>query len=97
MGSSRSQTASRMGWREICGSEQYRGRWVALDNVRYDPMTSQPLEADVVDADEDLADLCARMRSADRTACAILHCDEVEAYRPVVARRTPSHPRAAQH
>jgi len=94
---SRSQTASRMEWRVICGSEEYRGRWVALDNVRYDPITSQPLEADVVDADEDLADLCARMRSADRTACAILHCDEEETYRPVAVRRVASHPRAAQH
>ena len=50
-----------MMWSEICQSEQYRGRWVALDNVRYDPMTSQPLEAEIVDADEDLGDLCARM------------------------------------
>jgi len=46
-----------MGWREICRADEYRGRWVALDNVRYDPMTSRPLEAEVVDADEDLADL----------------------------------------
>ncbi|MFT3767809.1 MAG: hypothetical protein QM820_20325 [Minicystis sp.] len=84
-----------MGWREICRSDEYRGRWVALDNVRYDPMTSRPLEADVVDADEDLADLCARMRAADRTACAILHCDEDEVYRPVMARSSSSHPRAA--
>lgn len=86
-----------MEWRVICGSEEYRGRWVALDNVRYDPSTSQPLEAEVVDADEDLADLCARMRSADRTACAILHCEEQATYRPVAARRLPSLPRAAQH
>jgi hypothetical protein len=63
-------------WSEICHSEHYRGRWVALDNVRYDPMTSQPLEAEVVDADEDLGDLCARMRAADRTSCAILHAED---------------------
>jgi hypothetical protein len=84
-----------MGWRDICHSDEYRGRWVALDNVRYDPMTSRPLEADVVDADEDLADLCARMRAADRTACAILHCDEDEVYRPVMTPRPSPHPRAA--
>ena len=38
-----------MKWPEICGSVEYRGRWIALDNVSYDPATSQPLEADVVD------------------------------------------------
>ncbi len=86
-----------MGWREICRSDEYRGRWVALDNVRYDPMSSLPLEADVVDADEDLADLCARMRASDRTSCAILHCDEEEIYRPVISPRPSQHPRAAQH
>lgn len=92
---SRSRLKSRMGWREICHSDEYRGLWVALDNVRYDPVTSRPLEADVVDADEDLADLCSRMRAADRTACAILHCDEDEAFHPVMACRPPSHPRTA--
>jgi hypothetical protein len=51
----------------------------------------------VVDADEDLADLCARMRAADRTACAILHCDEEEVFRPVMPRRPSPHPRAAHH
>ncbi len=65
-----------MGWLDLCRSDAFRGRWVALDNVRYDPVTSQPIEGEVVDADEDLADLCARMRSTDRTACAILHCDD---------------------
>ncbi len=97
---SKSRKASRMGWQEICRSNQYRGRWVALDNVRYDPSTSLPLEADVVDVDEDLGDLCARMRSADRTACAILHCDEHGPFRPVLPRQPPAaaaHSRAAHH
>ena len=70
---------------------------MALANVRYDPMTSLPLEAEVVDADDDLADLCARMRAADRTACAILHCDEDELYAPSIPRRPTPAPRAAQH
>lgn len=94
---SKSQTKSRMGWREICHHELYRGRWVALDNVRYDPMTSLPLEAEVVDADEDLADLCARMRAADRTACAILHCDDDDGYRaPMPVRPWTSSSRSAR-
>ena len=86
-----------MAWRELCQSDEYRGRWVALDNVRYDPVTQQPIEGEVVDADEDLADLCARMRSTDRTACAILHCEDDEGYQPLVLHRPMQHSRAAQH
>ena len=85
-----------MMWPEICGSEQYRGRWVALDNVRYDPITSQPLEAEVVDADEDLADLCGRMRASSRTSCAIVHCEE-SVFAPATLRRSATSHRAAQH
>ena len=92
---SKSRTNARMAWWELCQLDEYRGRWVALDNVRYDPVTSQPMEGEVVDADEDLADLCARMRSTDRTACAILHCDEDD-YRPAPPRPASHHPRAAQ-
>ena len=33
-------------------------------------------EGDVVDADEDLAELCRRMREADKTHCAILFCED---------------------
>ncbi len=91
MGSTRLKNA-RVAWRELCRSDEYRGCWVALDNVRYDPATAQPVEGEVVDADEDLADLCARMRSTDRTACAILHCEDDETYRAVVPRYPSQHP-----
>jgi hypothetical protein len=87
---SKSRTNARMAWWDLCRLDEYRGRWVALDNVRYDPDTSQPIEGDIVDADEDLADLCSRMRSTDRTACAILHCD-AEPPRPLPTRRPPQH------
>jgi hypothetical protein len=94
---SRIRTVTHMTWPQMVRSELLRGRWVALDNVRYDPATSQPVEADVVDADEDLADLCSRMREADRTSCAILFCDSDSLPEPTSFR--PSHvpPRAAQH
>jgi hypothetical protein len=85
-----------MTWPDISRSDDYRGRWVALDNVRYDQLTSQPIEADVVDADEDLAELCHRMRAADHTSCAILFCDE-EPYVAASVRRPAPMPRAAQH
>jgi hypothetical protein len=74
---SSAQRATRMraSWQDICRSE-YRGRWVALDNVRYCPSTSKPIEAEVVDADDDLASLCQRMRESDRHACCVLLCDD---------------------
>lgn len=49
---------------------------MALDNCRFDKATLQPIEGDVVDADEDLSELCARMREKGRTSCSILFCDE---------------------
>jgi hypothetical protein len=48
--------------------------WVALDNCRYDQVTREPVEGDVVDSDQDLAGLCRRMRETGRTACSILFC-----------------------
>jgi hypothetical protein len=56
--------------------EEFNGMWVALDGCRYDPNTRQPVEGDVVDADEDLAELCARMRETGRSSCTILLCDD---------------------
>lgn len=67
---------SRLTWPQICGSDEYRGRWVALDGCRYDPRTAQPTEGTVVDADEDLVALCSRMQASDSKYCAILFCDE---------------------
>lgn len=67
---------TRMTWPELCRSEQFRGLWVALDNCRYDQATRQPIEGDLVDSDEELSELCARMRQAGRGSCAILFCDD---------------------
>jgi hypothetical protein len=53
-----------------------RGRWVALDDCRYDTRTAQVIEGCVVDSDEDLVELCTRMRRADLQHCAILFCSE---------------------
>ncbi len=74
-----------MTWPELCRSGQFKGLWVALDSCRYDPTTRQPIEGDVVDADPELAELCARMREAGRSSCAILYCEDdvlVESRRP---------------
>jgi hypothetical protein len=62
----------------MCRSDRYRGQWVALNAPRYHPATGEPVEGELVDADEDLAVLCARLRAADRSACAILFCETDE-------------------
>ena len=67
---------SRMSWPEIRQSDEYRGRWVALDNCRYDARTAQPVEGTIIDADEDLVELCTRIRQSENKHCAILFCDE---------------------
>jgi hypothetical protein len=72
-------------WIELCRSAKFSGMWVALDNCRFNPDTRQPMEGDVVDADEELALLCGRMRESGRSNCAILFCDDdvlVEERRP---------------
>jgi hypothetical protein len=53
-----------------------RGRWVALDDCRYDTRTSQVIEGSIVDSDVDLVELCTRMRQADLQHCAIVFCSE---------------------
>jgi hypothetical protein len=65
-----------MTWPEIRTSDEYRGLWVALDNCTYDAKTAQPLEGSVVDSDEDLVELCTRIKSGDKHHCAILFCDD---------------------
>jgi hypothetical protein len=64
----------RMTWPEICESDELQGLWVALDHCRYDESTMEPIEGEVVDADEDLSSLCSRMREAGRGSCAIRLC-----------------------
>ena len=80
---------SRLTWAEIRQSDEFKGRWVALDNCTYDPRTAQPLEGSLVDADEDLVELCKRMQRDENRHCAILFCDEAEAEPPSVPTPTP--------
>lgn len=73
-----SQSSGRMTWSEICSRAEFRGRWIALDGVRYDEATARPAEGTVVDSDDDLAELCSRIRRDNRRCCAILFCDDNE-------------------
>lgn len=83
----------RLTWTAICEQEQLRGHWIALDHCRYDQATLEPIEGELVDADTDLAALCARMRSSDRGHCAVRFCQGVEA--PESRRRTRGSDRPA--
>jgi len=87
---------SRMSWPQIRQSDEYRGRWVALDNCRYDARTAQPVEGTIIDADEDLVELCTRIRQSENKHCAILFCDEADdATPPPSARWRASSPPTA--
>lgn len=69
----------RMTWDEICEREDLRGRWVAIDECRYDEVTGRAAEGLVVDADDDLAELCNRVRASDLTNCAIVLAESEDA------------------
>ena len=60
-----------MSWEELCRSE-CRGRWVALDACRYDEATGKAVEGAVVDVDDDLVELCNRIRDSRFKNCAIV-------------------------
>ena len=77
----------RMKWDQICSQDEFRGRWVALDSCRYDESTGKATEGAVVDSDDDLAELCTRIRESEWKNCAILFCAESE----------PEAARASQH
>ena len=66
---------SRLTWGEIRRNASFRGRWVALDECRYDGR-AEPLEGSVVDSDEDLVSLCARIQRGGHHRCAILFCGD---------------------
>jgi hypothetical protein len=78
--------AHHMTWAAIRESAKFQGRWVALEGCLYD-RAHKPVEADVVDADENLSVLFERLRAKDRGNCDILFCDEAPAPR---ARRSQS-------
>jgi hypothetical protein len=64
-----------MTWSQLCESDEFRGRWVALDGCRYDEATSKPIEGTVIDVDDDVVELCNRVRDAEMRDCAILFID----------------------
>lgn len=70
-----SNPPQRRSWTEIFSSEQFQGRWVALDHCELEADSLQPLFGTVVDADFELAELCGRLRQQNRTSCVIRLCN----------------------
>lgn len=85
--SGRARGSFRSRWEDLCASPAYRGRWVALDNPSYLPSSTDLVEADVVDVDDDLATLCARLRARAHKACCVLLCKPKQGASPA---RPPS-------
>ena len=54
----------RMNWDDICRAREYAGRWVALDGCTYDEGSGRATEGAVVDSDDDLVELCNRIRES---------------------------------
>lgn len=64
-----------MTWEEICGHEALRGRWIAMGDCSFDAATGRATEGLVVDCDDDLAELCKRMRESKWKNCSIVFAD----------------------
>ncbi|MEM9193960.1 MAG: hypothetical protein AAGF12_32595 [Myxococcota bacterium] len=64
-----------MTWKEICDNEEFQGRWVALGDCTFDDETGEATEGEVVDVDENLVELCERLRAAEKGHCQILFAE----------------------
>jgi hypothetical protein len=81
---------SRLTWPEIRQSDEFSGRWVALDHCRYDARTAQPVEGIVIDVDDDLVELCSRIQESENRHCAILFCEEITTVEAISTNRAPT-------
>ncbi len=65
--------ADRMTWEQITEHPACKGRWVAIEECAFG---EDVREGAVVDADENLATLCSRLRDAEMSHCAIVFCPD---------------------
>ena len=66
-----------MAWEDICRDTNWQGRWVALDECAYNA-AGEATAGLVVDYDDNLADLCARLSAERRKRCSIVFCPPAE-------------------
>ena len=62
-----------MQWEDICRRSDWQGRWLALDDCAYDE-AGHATSGLVVDYDDDLAELCARLSAERRQRCSVVFC-----------------------
>jgi hypothetical protein len=65
---------NRQTWPEARISGRFAGKWVALDECRYEGRSREPVDGIVVDSDEDLVELCSRMDESDSRHCVLCFC-----------------------
>ncbi len=58
-------------WEDVCGDERWQGRWVALDDCAYNE-AGKATRGLVVDYDDNLAELCARLSAERRKSCSVV-------------------------
>ena len=66
-----------MAWEDICSQSTWQGRWVALDDCAYNEV-GEATAGLVVDYDDNLADLCARLSAERRKRCSVMFCPRSE-------------------
>jgi len=66
-----------MAWADICRDEMWQGRWVALDDCAYNE-AGEATAGLVVDYDDNLAELCARLSAERRKSCSVVFCPPAE-------------------
>ncbi|MDH4281567.1 MAG: hypothetical protein OEV36_02835 [Myxococcales bacterium] len=66
-----------MAWEDICNDATWQGRWVALDDCAYNE-AGEATAGLVVDYDDDLAELCARLSAERRKSCSVVFCPPAE-------------------
>lgn len=64
-------------WEDICGNATWQGRWVALDGCAYNE-AGEATAGLVVDYDDNLAELCARLSAERRKSCSVVFCPPAE-------------------
>jgi len=66
-----------MAWEDICSQSTWQGRWVALDDCAYNE-SGEATAGLVVDYDDNLAELCARLSAERRKRCSVMFCPRSE-------------------
>ncbi len=64
-------------WEDVCGDASWQGRWVALDDCAYNE-AGEATAGLVVDYDDNLAELCARLSAERRKSCSVVFCPPAE-------------------